>query len=111
MQLDIYNDALAKVPPSLAFDTPSANGNQPSLSLPTRNVAAALRTALSIAAFLRTLPFAVNLWQAQNIWNDLLRRNHLATWPEEWRTDFKKLGQALSIAVDSLVTESSVPTF
>ena len=155
MQLDLYTDALSKVPPSLPFASPippaptessalsapiepaasavtapltdgaaapinssriweqpiNANGAQPSLTLPVRNVAAALRTALTIAAFLRTLPFGVNLWQAQNIWNDLLRRNHLSTWPEEWRADFKKLGQALSIAVDSLVTEPAVPTF
>jgi alpha-amylase/alpha-mannosidase (GH57 family) len=85
----------------------NANGTTGSLSIPARNVAATLRTALTIAAFLRTLPFNVNLWQAQNIWNDLLRRNHLSTWPD----DFKKLGQALYISVDSLVTESSVPTF
>ncbi len=167
MQLDIYNDALSKIPPSLPFasqdavilsaarsaeskdprislETPpdalaarippeprtstlepgagapfmersdvTGNGNSipPAASTPARNAAAALRTALAIAAFLRTLPFGVNLWQAQNIWNDLLRRNHLSTWPEDWRADFKKLGQALYISVDSLVTEPSVPTF
>jgi alpha-amylase/alpha-mannosidase (GH57 family) len=155
MQLDIYNDALSKVPPSLPFASPIpplstessalsapiepsaaapiepagtlaprtpleprtshlelGNGSiPPSVSTPARNVAAALRTALAIAVFLRTLPFGVNLWQAQNIWNDLLRRNHLATWPDDWRADFKKLGQALYISVDSLVTEPAVPTF
>ena len=35
----------------------------------------ALATALTIADTLRTMPFEVNLWQAQNIWNDLLRRS------------------------------------
>jgi alpha-amylase/alpha-mannosidase (GH57 family) len=170
MQLDIYNDALSKVPPSLPFASPipplpaessalyapiepsaatpiepagilvprtpleprtsnlepssatpfmersdmSGNGNSAipaAVSIPARNAAAALRTALTIATFLRTLPFGVNLWQAQNIWNDLLRRNHLSTWPEDWRVDFKKLGESLYISVDSLVTEPSVPTF
>ncbi|HWG17032.1 MAG TPA: DUF3536 domain-containing protein, partial [Acidobacteriaceae bacterium] len=153
VQLDIYNDALSKIPPSLPFasqdavipsEARSAEPRDPRISLEAppdalaastplesrtsnlelgngaippavstlaRNAAAALRTALSIATFLRTLPFGVNLWQAQNIWNDLLRRNHLSTWPDEWRTDFKKLGEALYISVDSLVTEPSVPTF
>src|SRR6185312_15541419 len=142
MQLDLYNDALSRIPPSLPFASPippaptessalsapvepsatetvearasrlePGSAIPPTASTPARNVAAALRTALSIATFLRTVPFGVNLWQAQNIWNDLLRRNHLSAWPEDWRADFKKLGEALYISVDSLVTEPSVPTF
>ncbi len=157
-QLDLYTDALSKVPPSLPFageepsgtpfikqsesssevnpedddlplesvwrepdaeesaSRPSAARSQnggfpPALALPARNAAAALRAALTIATSLRAFPFAVNLWQAQNIWSDLLRRNHLSTWPEDWRADFKKLGHALHISVDDLVTESSVPAF
>jgi len=76
-----------------------------------RSVAAALRTALTIATALHTLPFEGNLWQAQNIWNDLFRRNSSDAWPSDWKRDFKKLGEALYIAVDELVTESAVPTF
>ena len=34
----------------------------------------AITSARSIAECLRVMPFEVNLWQAQNIWNDLLQR-------------------------------------
>ena len=34
----------------------------------------ALHEALSVANMIRFMPFEVILWQAQNIWNDLLRR-------------------------------------
>ena len=108
-QLNLYNDALSKLPP--AAQTAAGNGSASSAAVPARNVAASLRTALAIASFLHTVPFGVNLWQAQNIWNDLLRRNHLAGWPEEWRASFKDLGLALHISVDDLVTEASVPAF
>ena len=69
----------------------AANGNAPSIGNGSaRNVAAALSTALTIATALRTLPFDVNLWQAQNIWNDLFRRNNSANWPPDWKLAFKK---------------------
>ena len=106
MQLNLYDDALARLPP-----VGSGSGFASSVAAPARNVAAALRTALAIATFLRATPFGVNLWQAQNIWNDLLRRNHHATWLEDWRASFKDLGLALHISVDDLVTEASVPAF
>jgi alpha-amylase/alpha-mannosidase (GH57 family) len=109
MQLNVYNDALAKLPP--AVQIAAGNGVASAASVPARNVAAALRAALAIANFLRAMPFGVNLWQAQNIWNDLLRRNHFVTWSEEWRTGFKELGLALHISVDDLVTEAAVPAF
>ncbi len=70
-----------------------------------------LASALSIADTLRTLPFEVNLWQAQNIWNDLLRRSDKNYWSEEWKDGFKKLGQALNIDVDRLVVEEGVSAF
>jgi len=70
---------------------------------------------------LRTLPMEVNLWQAQNIWNDLLRRSALVDanystsdkryWSADWREGFRKLGMALNIAVDDLVVEEGVPAF
>ncbi len=72
---------------------------------------AALQNALTIAGSLRTFPFEVNLWQAQNIWNDLMRRSTVTTWSPEWRDGFRKLGLALSISVDHLVIEQGVPTF
>jgi hypothetical protein len=72
---------------------------------------AALHTALAIADALRAMPFEVNLWQAQNIWNDLLRRYDSSTWPQDWKEVFRRLGIALNIAVDRLVVEEGVTTF
>jgi hypothetical protein len=71
----------------------------------------ALQTALNIATGLRTLPFDVNLWQAQNIWNDLFRRNNNHYWTPEWKLAFKKLGEALYISVDELVIDEGVTVF
>ncbi len=74
-----------------------------------------LHMALTIARALRTVPFEVNLWQAQNIWNDLLQRSHATDASnhrsEEWREGFRNLGLALNIAVDRLVVEEGVTTF
>ena len=70
-----------------------------------------LANAVTIADALRTLPFEVNLWQAQNIWNDLLRRSDKNYFSEDWKEGFKKLGQALNIDVDRLVIEEGVTVF
>ncbi len=75
------------------------------------NTSAALNSAVTIADTLRDMPFEVNLWQAQNIWNDLLRRSDKDYWTEEWKDGFKKLGLALNIAVDRLVIEEGVTAF
>jgi alpha-amylase/alpha-mannosidase (GH57 family) len=75
------------------------------------NPAQALASAVTIADTLRTLPFEVNLWQAQNIWNDLLRRSDKDYWSDEWKDGFKKLGFALNIDVDRLVVEEGVSAF
>ncbi len=61
-----------------------------------------LSVALAIAESLRSLPGPSNLWQAQNIWNDLLRRPESARWSREWRDSFYALGEALKIAVDEV---------
>jgi alpha-amylase/alpha-mannosidase (GH57 family) len=66
---------------------------------------------LAIAQTLQTLPMEVNLWQAQNIWNDLLRRSDATYWSREWREGFRKIGHALNISVDELVTDSGVRAF
>jgi alpha-amylase/alpha-mannosidase (GH57 family) len=76
-----------------------------------RAMKGALQTALTVATTLRNLPFDVNLWQAQNIWNDLFRRSDKEYWSPEWKLSFKKLGKALYISVDELVTEEGVPAF
>jgi alpha-amylase/alpha-mannosidase (GH57 family) len=66
---------------------------------------------LAVAQSLETLPMDVNLWQAQNIWNDLLRRSNTEEWSREWREGFMKLGTAMNIAVEELVTEETVRAF
>jgi alpha-amylase/alpha-mannosidase (GH57 family) len=71
----------------------------------------ALQTALTIAGALRTMPFEVNLWQAQNIWNDLYRRSDTNYWSQELTEGFQKLGEALNIAVDQLVVDEGVSAF
>jgi hypothetical protein len=76
-----------------------------------RAMAGALRTALSIAEGLRKLPFEVNLWQTQNIWNDLFRRSDKDYWSAEWKAAFKKLGEALNISVDALILDEAAATY
>ncbi|MGI4830942.1 MAG: DUF3536 domain-containing protein [Janthinobacterium lividum] len=61
---------------------------------------------LAVAESLRTLPAPSNLWQAQNIWNDLLQQPESRSWNEEWRDGYRKLGIALKISVDELAAES-----
>jgi hypothetical protein len=53
----------------------------------------------------------VNFWQAQNIWNDLLRRSDKTYWTEDWKENFKQLGEAMNICVDQLVVEAGVSAF
>jgi alpha-amylase/alpha-mannosidase (GH57 family) len=69
----------------------------------------ALRTALAIALALRTMPFDVNLWQAQNIWNELFRRADRSNYSAECKLAFKKLGEALYICVDQLAIDEDIP--
>ncbi len=71
----------------------------------------ALTNALTIAETIRKLPFEINLWQAQNIWNDLLRRSDKTYWTDEWLEDFRRLGEVMNISVDQLVTEEGVSAF
>jgi alpha-amylase/alpha-mannosidase (GH57 family) len=71
----------------------------------------ALATALLINEAIHHMPFEVNMWQAQNIWNDLLRRSDRNYWTPEWKEGFKKLGEAMNIRVDELVIEEGVSAF
>ncbi len=88
--------AMVRLEASAAGD-PSANG--------------ALATALVITDTIHKMPFEVNIWQAQNIWNDLLRRSDMNYWTPQWKEDFKKLGKAMNISVDELVIEEGVSAF
>ncbi len=71
----------------------------------------AVHSALALADLIRFMPFEVNIWQAQNIWNDLLRRSDSQSWSPDWLESFRKLGQAMNIAVDELVIEEGVLAF
>jgi alpha-amylase/alpha-mannosidase (GH57 family) len=71
----------------------------------------ALATALVVAETIHKMPFEVNIWQAQNIWNDLLRRSDTNYWTDEWKEGFKKLGETMNIKVDQLVIEDGVSAF
>jgi alpha-amylase/alpha-mannosidase (GH57 family) len=70
-----------------------------------------LHEALAVADVVRLMPFEVIIWQAQNIWNDLLRRLDDGYLSREWKDDFKKLGRAMNIAVEELVIEEGVTAF
>ena len=77
----------------------------------TNGANSALHSAATIAETLRKMPFEVNFWQAQNIWNDLLRRSDKTYWSQDWQNGFKKLGEALNISVDQLEIEEGVSAF
>jgi hypothetical protein len=67
-----------------------------------------LDRALALARTLAELPFDLNLWQAQNIWYEILRTSSyaLAGVSEEdrpqWNKTFDELGVCLSIDVASI---------
>ena len=71
----------------------------------------ALHAARDLAEIIHFMPFEVNIWQAQNIWNDLLRRIDATYWSPEWKEGFRLLGQSMNIAVDKLVVEEGVAIF
>jgi hypothetical protein len=70
-----------------------------------------LHETLALAESIQSLPMDINIWQAQNIWNDMLRRSTSQDWSREWREGFIKLGTTMNIAVEKLVTEASVRAF
>ncbi len=67
-----------------------------------------LDRALALGRILVELPFELNLWQAQNIWYEILRTSTyaLAALTEEdrprWDKDFCELGRCLSIDCPSI---------
>jgi alpha-amylase/alpha-mannosidase (GH57 family) len=70
-----------------------------------------LDRAVSLARTLAEMPFELNLWQAQNIWYEILRSTPLmrTTLDSEdhsrWAQGFNELGCHLSIACDVIVAE------
>jgi hypothetical protein len=67
-----------------------------------------LDRALALGRTLVELPFELNLWQAQNIWYEVLRTpvNRLkvlaADDRERWEKDFSALGACLSIDCEAI---------
>ncbi len=59
---------------------------------------AALQNAHSVAEALRRLPFEANIWQAQNLWHSVATAGAAIA----DRTLFAQLGEALSIAVETI---------
>ncbi len=74
------------------------------------DIDAPLRTALTVALALHSMPFDVNLWEAQNIWNDLCRHGNDRFQSAVWKGPFKKLGEALYICIDQLAIDEDVAT-
>jgi len=70
-----------------------------------------LDRALSLARTLIELPFDLNLWQAQNIWYEIMRTSSyaLTSLAEDdrprWDKDFTELGTCLSIDGESITAE------
>ena len=70
-----------------------------------------LDRALTLARTLVELPFELNLWQAQNIWYEILRTSSysLTTLADEdrphWDKDFSELGGCLSIDTSAIMAE------
>ncbi len=74
-----------------------------------------LESALALARNLEELPFDLNLWQAQNIWYEILRTSSqvlTALAAEDrlaWQESFNELGSCLSIEYASVSNDESLP--
>ncbi len=66
---------------------------------------AAVEHALLLANTLRSLPFALNLWQAQNIWYGLRKLAAADGHATAYQESFKELGRRLSINVEELAAQ------
>ncbi len=67
-----------------------------------------LERALALARILVEMPFELNLWQAQNIWYEILRTSNYAQITADkadqplWEKNFKELGGLLSIDYEAI---------
>ena len=74
-----------------------------------------LDRALVLARTLAELPFESNLWQAQNIWYEVLRTSNYALTSlstddrPRWEKSFNDLGSCLSIDTEAIRTEDRAP--
>jgi alpha-amylase/alpha-mannosidase (GH57 family) len=73
-----------------------------------------LDRSLALARTLVELPFELNLWQAQNIWYEILRTSTYsltAQIPEDrprWNKDFNELGKCLSIETEAITAQEQL---
>ncbi|MDR3738364.1 MAG: DUF3536 domain-containing protein [Terracidiphilus sp.] len=73
-----------------------------------------LDRALSLARALTEMPFDLNLWQAQNIWYEILRTSNYALTAladderPRWQVDFAELGRCLSIDTETITAQEPV---
>ena len=72
-----------------------------------------LDRALSLARIFSELPFDLNLWQAQNIWYEILRTSSYALTAQaaeerpQWDKDFSDLGRLLSIDTTAITAQEA----
>jgi alpha-amylase/alpha-mannosidase (GH57 family) len=66
---------------------------------------AMLESVLDLVEALHALPFEVNFWKAQNIWNATLHATPMAEQKPEWTEKFLELGRKLDLQVDELIVE------
>ena len=69
-----------------------------------------LERAVAVVESLRVLPVELNLWQAQNVWNQLWQEIKGKETKDEVRSDawmerFRYLGTLMDLAVDELQVE------
>jgi len=68
-----------------------------------------LDRALSLARTITELPFELNLWQAQNVWYEILRTSSYALTSQtaedrpHWNKGFDELGKCLSIETTAMM--------
>ncbi|HEX4021877.1 MAG TPA: DUF3536 domain-containing protein [Acidobacteriaceae bacterium] len=67
-----------------------------------------LESVLEMTEALHALPFEVNFWQAQNIWNTMLQTAPTSEGTEqnaEWTEKFLELGRKFDLQLDELIVE------
>ena len=74
----------------------------------------ALDRALTLGRTLNEMPFDLNLWQAQNIWYEILRSSSYALTAlsdenrPRWEKDFAELGDCLSIDTEAITEQEQL---
>jgi alpha-amylase/alpha-mannosidase (GH57 family) len=73
-----------------------------------------LDRAVALARALQDMPFELNLWQAQNIWYEILRSSSYALTALQdderprWDADFAELGRCLSIDTEAITAQEQL---